>query len=56
MEVQLSEDEVRELLLLLDSALGDLSVEIADTENASFRRALQDRRLLLRHISEKLGA
>lgn len=56
MEVQLSEDEVRELLLLLDSALGDLSMEIADTDNASFRRELQERRLLLQHISGKLGA
>jgi len=55
-EAQFGEDEVRELLLLLDSALGDLSMEIADTDNASFRRELQERRLLLQHVSEKLGA
>jgi len=55
MEVQLSDDEVRELSLLLDGALGELSEEIAGTDNARYRATLRDRRQHLVTIRQKLS-
>jgi hypothetical protein len=38
----------------LRSVLGDLSSEIADTDNAAFRRTLLERRRLLEGIAAQL--
>jgi CBS domain-containing protein len=49
------EEDVAELRDLLDSALGDLSVEIAGTDNASYRESLRDRRHRLERVRSALG-
>jgi hypothetical protein len=54
MEISLSDDEVIELRALLDQALRDLSSEIADTDNAQFRRSLRARRERLEAIYQDL--
>jgi len=54
MEISLSDDEVIELRALLDQALRDLSSEIADTDNAEFRRSLRARRERLEAIYQDL--
>jgi hypothetical protein len=56
MQVELDTAEVAELRSLLTSALGDLSSEIAGTDNPQFVRELQARRDLLRSIEERLEA
>jgi hypothetical protein len=43
-ELHLTTAEAEELLLLLDQALGDLSFEIADTDNPEVRDGLKERR------------
>jgi hypothetical protein len=48
--VELSADQVVLLADVLDSTIGDLSPEIADTDNPSFRRQLIERREQLRAI------
>jgi hypothetical protein len=45
-----------ELASLLRSVLGDLSSEIADTDNASYRRALLERRRVIADIAAQLPA
>ena len=55
MELELTEDQAAELELLLDGALGELSHEIADTDNPQFRQRLRDRRVALEAIAQKLG-
>lgn len=55
MELHLDVEESVELTDLLDSALGDLSHEIAGTDNASFRTLLRRRRDVLHHIRDSLG-
>jgi hypothetical protein len=55
MQLELSDAEVAELRQLLDSALGELSTEIADTDNAQFARELRARRDALRAVQERLG-
>lgn len=50
MDVTLSEPLVEELRALLDGALGDLSSEIADTDNPEFRVDLRVRRGRLQDI------
>ena len=42
MELTLTEDEATELRDLLDGSLGDLSSEIADTDNPGYRLGLKD--------------
>ena len=42
MELSLTVDEADALRLLLDEALGDLSCEIADTENPEYRAHLRN--------------
>ena len=54
MTFDLSADEARELADLLDSAISDLSPEIADTDNPSYRTMLRERRDRLRTIRGKL--
>ena len=50
MHIELSEAQRRELRELLRSSLGDLSTEIADTDNPSYRNSLRDRRELLQSV------
>jgi pyridoxamine 5'-phosphate oxidase-like protein len=47
----LSPEATGELCSLLRSVLGDLSTEIADTDNASYRRALLERRRVIEEIA-----
>ncbi|HUY86607.1 MAG TPA: hypothetical protein VMU77_05795 [Acidimicrobiales bacterium] len=54
MELQLDQYEAEELNLLLIHALGDLSQEIAGTDNAMFRNGLRTRRETLRSIQHRL--
>ena len=54
MTIVLTVAQATELRSLLDEALGDLSSEIADTDNAEFRSALRLRRDLIRQIREGL--
>lgn len=53
-DLHLGRDAAGALSSALGSTLGDLSSEIADTDNASFRRTLLERRRLLEHIAEQL--
>jgi hypothetical protein len=55
MKLELTGDQASELRLLLDSALGELSHEIADTDNPRFRQRLRDRRVALEAIAHELG-
>jgi hypothetical protein len=55
-ELHLDPAEAAELRRLLTAALGDLSQEIADTDNASFRRELREQRERLQVIEQKLEA
>jgi hypothetical protein len=56
MEVTLSEDEVVDLRQALDEVISDMSVEIADTDNARYRAGLKERRDRLRGVRAKLDA
>ena len=55
MELTLTDVEASELRDLLDGSLGDLSSEIADTDNAGYRVALKERRERLRAVRHKLA-
>ena len=50
MLIELTEAQCAELQLLLESSLGDLSTEIADTDNAEYREGLRQRRTVLESI------
>jgi len=50
MELTMTDVEAAELRDLLDGALGDLSSEIADTDNPSYRLALKERRTRLQAV------
>ena len=52
--LHLDQDAAEELASVLHSVLGDLSSEIADTDNAAFRRSLLDRRRLLEGIAAQV--
>ncbi len=54
LELVLNESEVTELRDLLDGALGDLSSEIADTDNPTYRLGLKGRREHLRAVRARL--
>jgi hypothetical protein len=54
MNLELSADQARELHTLLDGVLGDLSHEIAATDNAEYRVKLRERRGLLSEIRNRL--
>jgi hypothetical protein len=56
MDLRLTEDEARALHELLRVQLGDLSAEIAATDNPAFRRQLRGRRDLLHRVHTALGA
>jgi hypothetical protein len=55
MELTLTDAETNELRDLLDGSLGDLSSEIADTDNPSYRLALKERRTRLQAVRAQLG-
>jgi len=50
MQLTLTDVEATELRDLLDGSLGDLSSEIADTDNPNYRLALKERRTRLQAI------
>jgi hypothetical protein len=52
--LHLDRDAAEEFSSVLRSVLGDLSSEIADTDNAAFRRTLLERRRLLEGIAAQL--
>ena len=54
MNLELSADQARELRTLLGGVLGDLSHEIAATDNAEYRVNLRERRDLLSAIRDRL--
>jgi hypothetical protein len=56
MQLTLTESEVTELRDLLDGALGDLSSEIADTDNPGYRAILKERREALQAVRAQLEA
>jgi hypothetical protein len=50
MLMELTEVQCEELQRLLESSLGDLSAEIADTDNPEYRQILRDRRSVLESV------
>jgi hypothetical protein len=56
MELTMTEVEAAELRDLLDGALGDLSSEIADTDNPGYRLVLKERRTRLQAVRAGLAA
>ena len=54
-DLHLGHDAAEELASVLSSVLGDLSSEIANTDNAAFRRALLERRRLLDTVALQLA-
>jgi len=55
MQLELNEAERDALRQVLDSAISDLSSEIADTDNPSYRKGLNDHRDALRAVSARLA-
>jgi nitroimidazol reductase NimA-like FMN-containing flavoprotein (pyridoxamine 5'-phosphate oxidase superfamily) len=56
MELQLDDAQVSELNSLLTQAIGELSSEIADTDNPSFKRTLRERRHQLQTVQLQLSS
>jgi hypothetical protein len=54
--IELSAEERDDLAELLAGALGDMSSEIADTDNPSYRAELMARRDRLRAVAERVSA
>lgn len=52
--IELSDEEASVLADLLDAAIGDLSPEIADTDNSAYRSTLRERRQHLESVRDKL--
>jgi hypothetical protein len=50
MVIELTEEQCAELQRLLEESLGDLSSEIADTDNPSYREGLRQRRAVQESI------
>jgi len=55
MDLRLDEGQAAVLAEVLDEVLGDLSAEIADTDNPEYRAALNRRRDNLRSVRQQLG-
>jgi len=55
MILELSESVADELRVTLSEVLGDMSSEIADTDNPKYRRVLEVRREHLRSIQSQLA-
>jgi hypothetical protein len=56
MELTVTGPEANELRDLLDGSLGDLSSEIAGTDNPGYRLALKERRTRLQAVRAQLEA
>ena len=54
MTLELSPDESELLAGLLDAAVGDLKMEIADTDSSAYKQRLQVRRRLLLGLLQKV--
>jgi hypothetical protein len=54
MVIELTEEQCAELQRLLEESLGDLSTEIADTDNAQYREGLRARRRVLESVLYQL--
>lgn len=54
MHLEMTNDEHRALRDVLAAVLSDMSMEIADTDNAGYRAGLRERRALLQSIQAKL--
>jgi hypothetical protein len=54
MHLELTDDQAKDLTDLLRATLGDLSMEIADTDNASYREALRARRVSFEGVLTQL--
>jgi len=54
MELELTNEEVVALREALDDVLGDLSSEIADTDNPNYRAGLSRHRDVIRQVRERL--
>ncbi len=50
MHIELTVEQCAELQRLLESSLGDLSTEIAATDNHEFREGLRERRRVLESV------
>lgn len=55
MRLELTEEEAGILREVLGTRLGDLSAEIANTDNPAFRRVLRNRRDRLARVHTALG-
>ena len=55
MNIELSAEESDALRAALESALSDLRMEVADTEDQPFREALKARERALRSVLDRLG-
>lgn len=55
MELHLTECEAAELRDLLDGSLGDLSYEIADTDNVNYCTALRARQVRLQSVRGQMA-
>ena len=56
MKIELTDAQAADLLELLRGALGDLSSEIAATDNAAYREGLRNRRASLESVLELMSA
>ncbi|HLM96623.1 MAG TPA: hypothetical protein VK283_09915 [Acidimicrobiales bacterium] len=56
MKIELTDAQAADLVELLRGALGDLSSEIAATDNAAYREGLRVRRASLESVLELLSA
>ena len=54
MLIDLDENQCAELQQLLEQSLGELSTEIADTDNAQYREGLRQRRKVLESVLYQL--
>lgn len=54
MNIELSDDDARFLTEILESEISDLSPEIADTDNPTYRRGLRERREHMRALLGKV--
>jgi hypothetical protein len=54
MLIELNENQCAELQQVLEQTLGDLSTEIADTDNPQYREGLRERRAVLESVLYQL--
>ncbi len=56
MTVDMSQEEIALVLQVLQNYLGDLRMEIADTDRSDFKETLHQREDSINHIIQKLSA